>query len=106
MSGGFVCRHGAGKVAAALGIICADNSETDASRDYTRRGETVAFTWGALSLRMPLRVPSPEGGPSYTLHQMIPDGYLPMPAGEIDHIEALELGDGSCRISIAQPRGA
>jgi hypothetical protein len=103
MSGGFVSRQTSGQVAAAMGIICADNSESDAATDFTREGETVAaLSWVALSLRMPARVPWVEGQPTFTLHQMMRDGHLPMPITGIDHVEAIDLGGVACKISIAQ----
>lgn len=86
MSGGFVYFPRDGYTIAACGIICADNSTTQARKNQMVCGESViAYSWPALALSLPERLPPPA--PSYTLHEMMRKGMMPMAVGGIDQIE-------------------
>lgn len=98
MSGGFVYFPREGYAIAACGIVCADNSSPEARLNQLVCGESViAYSWPALALNLPEQLS--ENAPSYTLHDMMRKGTVPMAIGGIDHIEISnrEL-NGDCTI--------
>lgn len=99
MSGGFVYFPRGGVKIAACGVVCADNSMNEARHDFSQCGESViALAWPALSLRLPLKLPSEQTDPGHTLHEMIHLGHVPPPLGDLNRIRLLETGDGECII--------
>lgn len=103
MSGGFVYFPREGYTIAACGIVCADNSSPEARSNQMICGESViAYSWPALALNVPEKLPPPA--PSYTLHDMMRQGTMPMAMGGIEHIQISnrEL-NGDCTIEYKVP---
>ena len=99
MSGGFVYWPREGTTIAACGVVCADNSTDEARRDFSQCGESViGYAWPALSLRIPVTVPSHPDVPTYTLFEMVRRGLVPQPLGGIERIRVIETGNGDCII--------
>ena len=99
MSGGFVYWPRNGTTIGACGVVCADNSSDDARRDFLQCGESViGCAWTALSLRIPLTVPSRPDGPTYTLFEMVRRGLIPPPLGGIERITVIDTDNGDCTI--------
>jgi hypothetical protein len=96
MSGGFVYVPRDGETVSACGVVCADIEPHITKTDQTVCGVSViGCTWPALALRLPERVPAPEGAPTRPLLEMAQSGRIPMPIGGIDQfrVETLENGD-------------
>lgn len=99
MSGGFIYWPREGTTIAACGVVCADNSTDEARRSFFECGESViGCSWPALSLLIPLTVPSYPDAPTYTLFEMVRRGHVPQPLGGIERIRIYETGDGNCII--------
>ncbi|WP_177171096.1 trypsin-like peptidase domain-containing protein [Nitrosospira multiformis] len=98
MSGGFVYFPREAYTISACGIVCADNSPSEARSNQMISGESViAYSWPALALSLPERLPLPA--PSYSLHEMMRKGAMPMAIGGIDHIEISNREpNGDCTI--------
>lgn len=93
MSGGFVFLPRDGMAIAACGIVCADNSEPAAEKNYMLCGESVvAYAWPALSLVVPTYLTNDS--PMRTLYEMMLVGDMPRAIGGIDHIQVIDLGNG------------
>jgi hypothetical protein len=93
MSGGFVYMPHEGKPIGACGIVCADNSTSDAYTDFSQCGESViACAWPALALPVPQF--RENNSPMRTLLDMVRAGDLPPPVGGSDHIRIVDRGNG------------
>lgn len=93
MSGGFVFLPRDGVTIAACGIVCADNSNPAAEKNYMLCGESViANAWPALSLVVPTFLTN--GSPMRTLYDMMQAGHMPKAIGGIDHIQVIDAGNG------------
>ncbi len=89
MSGGFVHLLHDGVPISACGVVCADNSSTEAHASFLECGESViGCSWPALGLRIP---PSSPVTSTVTLYEMMRSNRLPMVYGGIDHLELIEL---------------
>jgi hypothetical protein len=103
MSGGLVMLPVDGKTMAACGIVCADDSTSDARNDNRQCGESVvACAWPALALRAPDSIPSTPNTPKHTLYDFMRSGRIPMAIGGVDHIDLAEQRNGDFKIGLRQ----
>ncbi len=99
MSGGLVVSPREGKTISACGIVCADNSTSEARANHLVCGESViACAWPALALRVPNSIPTTPKTKTRSLFEFIRSGDMPMAVGGIDHIDMIEQENGDCKI--------
>jgi hypothetical protein len=96
MSGGFVFLPRDGKTISACGLVCADNSPSEARSNQDQSGESViACAWPALALHLPEAIPSAPDRPTHSLYQFMRDGRVAEAIGGIGQIEVVERGGGN-----------